>query len=114
MKSVDELSLSDKEREIIQKMRTAVNKTLPDSTMILFGSRARGNAAADSDWDVLVLAETVSPEIEERVFSALFDVELDENIIINPLVLPRDEWNIKRYRNHPIHDTVEAEGILVA
>jgi uncharacterized protein len=114
MKSIEELSFSDKDREIIQKIRTAVKKTLPDSTVILFGSRARGNAAVDSDWDVLVLTEAVSPEIEERVFSALFDVELDENIIVNPLVLPRDEWNIKRYRNHPIHDTVEAEGILVA
>jgi uncharacterized protein len=114
MKTFDEVPISEKERKIIRKIRNVIKETLPDSTVILFGSRARGNAAADSDWDVLVLAETVTPDIEERVFSTLFDVELDEDIIVNPLVLPRDEWNIKRYRNHPIHDSVEAEGVLVA
>lgn len=114
MKTFNELLISEKEREIVGKIRNVVKETLPDSTVILFGSRARGNAAPDSDWDVLVLTDIVSPEIEERVFSAVFDVELEENIIVNPLVLSRDEWNIKRYRNHPIHDSVEAEGVLVA
>jgi uncharacterized protein len=114
MKTVNELHISVQELEIIQKISAAVKGTLPGSTVILFGSRARGSAAADSDWDVLVLADTVSPEIEEHVSSALFDVELDQNAIINSLVIQRDEWNFKRYRNHPIHDSVEAEGVLVA
>lgn len=106
--------MSDKEYEILQKIRQAALSVLPDSTVIFFGSRARGEAKEYSDWDILVLAETVDWEIEHKVFSALYRVELDENIIIGLLVLPRDEWNFKRFKDHPIHRNIESEGVLVA
>ena len=113
MKSIDEIQLTDKEKEILQKIRAAAKSVLPDATVIFFGSRARGDAREYSDWDILVLTETVDWKIEQQVFSALFEVELDEDIIIGPLILPRDEWDFKRFKDHPIHERVDEEGILV-
>ena len=61
-----------------------------------------------------MLAEKVDWKLEQWVFSALYQVELDEDIIIGLLTLPRNEWENDKYRDHPIHDIVEAEGVLVA
>jgi predicted nucleotidyltransferase len=41
--------------ELTQALRTALGDDL--DAVVLFGSRARGDAGADSDWDVLVIAD---------------------------------------------------------
>ena len=113
MKNIEEVNMTETNRRIIQRIRTAVQEILPDSSLILFGSRARGNPDGDSDWDILILTEKVTDEIENTLSDILYDIELEENIIINPLVLPKEEWEFKRYKNHPIHRHVEAEGVLL-
>lgn len=114
MKTMDEIRLSDREREILRKIRDAVRSELPDATVIFYGSRARGDAEEDSDWDVLALTETVDWRIENKVFSALYRVELEEDIIIGVLVIARDDWEYKIYDGHPMKKNVEKEGVMVA
>ena len=113
MKSFEELNISETGREILRKIRESVLALLPDSTVIFFGSRARGNPMEYSDWDILILTDKVTPEIEHKIYAALYDIELEEDIVIGPLILPRDEWEHKRFKNHPIHERVDEEGVLV-
>jgi predicted nucleotidyltransferase len=52
--------------------------------IILFGSRARGTAEANSDYDLLVVAETDLP-LEERMFQArrsVRDVRVPKDIVV--------------------------------
>jgi len=114
VKTIGESALSSRDRAIVEKIREVVWGLLPDATVILFGSRARGDAAADSDWDLLVLTEMVDRTIEKTIYSALFEVELDENIIINVLVIERDDWEYKHFDGHPMKKKVEIEGVMVA
>ena len=46
------------EQEVLQFIHTQLSKTFKVERMILFGSRARGTARPDSDYDVLVIAES--------------------------------------------------------
>lgn len=50
--------------EIARRLGEAVP---PGSEVVLFGSRARGNAADDSDYDVLVIEPSVESPIDESV-----------------------------------------------
>ena len=48
--------MNDRFQHIIDAIKEKAAATLPEgSQVILFGSRARGNARSDSDWDLLVL-----------------------------------------------------------
>jgi len=45
------------EREILGRFKQLLEKKLQISQIVLFGSRARGDAASDSDMDILVILD---------------------------------------------------------
>ena len=113
MKNIDGVQLEERDIKLLKKIKGAVYKILPERTLIFFGSRARREASPDSDWDILVLTETVNAELKHTIRAAIFDIELEEGVIINLLILPKNEWENGHFRNHPIRRNVEAEGILI-
>ena len=47
----------DNRNSVLELIRTTVRNSEPDASIILYGSRARGDAREDSDWDVLAIVE---------------------------------------------------------
>ncbi|HSI73404.1 MAG TPA: nucleotidyltransferase domain-containing protein [Fimbriimonas sp.] len=54
------------EREVLESIRTRLEESFEIRRMVLFGSRAKGVADADSDWDVLIIAESSLPFVERQ------------------------------------------------
>ena len=99
---------------VLSKIKTLVKDIDRHADIILYGSRARGDEHPDSDWDILILVNSKTDLDYERIFRhRLYEIELEKDIIIGPLILPRDEWENKRYKNHPIHERIDEEGVLV-
>ena len=113
MKSFDDLNLSKKEKLMLRAIKEAVQRIAPASEVVFFGSRARGEVAPESDWDILILADNVTYELKDEICAALFDLELEREIIINPLILDKREWTSGLYLHHPIHRNVEREGMVI-
>ena len=58
MKQLSEFKTrSESERLLLLKCRDAVKKIEPSAEIILYGSRARGNAEPESDYDFLILTD---------------------------------------------------------
>lgn len=51
--------MTTKESNIIQLISSRIKSKDPNAEIIQFGSRARGEAKEDSDWDVLILIDQV-------------------------------------------------------
>ncbi len=80
--------------------------------IILFGSRARGDAREDSDWDILiVVSEDASPEALKRFRRSLY---LRLSIQVDVITVRRSYWI--RYRESPGTIAYEAvrEGVPIA
>ncbi len=96
--------------QIIQRIKSAIEKKNPNAEIILFGSRARGQANDHSDWDVLILldAELVDRKTEKAYREELFNIELETGEAISTLVLSKKEWN-----SHlsPLYENIHKDGI---
>lgn len=80
---------------------------------ILFGSRARGDARKDSDWDILILLDKdriTSDDMDEISYPIReFGWQIDE--MINPIMYTTKEWEAKSFT--PFYKNVMEEGIAL-
>ena len=100
--------------EIIRQIKQIVKETDDSATVILYGSRARGDARQDSDWDVLVLVD--KPEVsvkEEQVFRhRLYDLELKIGEPISTYVHSKKDWSSK-FKQTPFYQRIQQEGMVL-
>lgn len=80
---------------------------------VLFGSRARGDARADSDWDVLVLLdkERITPADMDEVGYPLRELGWEMDAEINPVLYTVRDWESRRHT--PFYKNVEREGVAL-
>jgi len=75
----------------------------------LFGSRARGDARPDSDYDLLVVVDEVSPDLEDRVRD--LQVELLDRYDALVAVLLRSTQQWRDAKGFPLAENIRREGI---
>jgi predicted nucleotidyltransferase len=100
--------------QILEQIKTSVRATDPDATLILYGSYARGDYRVDSDMDVLVLLdkEKITFDDRKRIAYPLYDIEMDINIHISPMIYSRNSWDTK-VSITPFYKNVMREGIVL-
>ena len=88
--------------------------TDPGASIILYGSRARGDFREDSDIDILVLLdqEKITFEDQKRIAYPIYDIELDIEIHISPMIFSKKLWDSK-FKATPFHNNVTSEGIYL-
>lgn len=104
------LIVMDKDQQFIERL-TALGKQIlpPDASLWLYGSRARGTATEDSDWDLLILLNKDQREAEDfsKYGAPLCDMGFDYDEFVMPQIYTRDEW--KRMNFMPFVKNVEQD-----
>jgi predicted nucleotidyltransferase len=103
-----------KEIELIHKFRSLVEERLHVHSMIVFGSRARGDARENSDMDVLVVIEEEETfDLRMFVFDCAWEAGLESGIVICPLLFSRHRWENGPERASILAMNIAKEGIEV-
>lgn len=113
--SIDYVSLNMIEKqEILLRIKQIVSSTEPTSSLILFGSYARGDNTKSSDIDLLILIDKdkISYFDEKRIKYPLYDLEFETGMIISPIVFSRKDWET-RHSITPFYNNVKREGIIL-
>jgi len=98
--------------ELLKQVKTAVLTLAPESEIILYGSRARGTAHLDSDWDFLILLPLPRNKIlEAQIKDRLYDVELETDTILSSIIRSKKEWRSPRYAVLSLRQQVEQDGV---
>lgn len=103
-----------KKEIILKKIKEAVNNTVPQSEIYLYGSRARGHVHKLSDWDILILLNMpkVSFELEKQFIDVLYEIEIETGEIISPLVYSKKEWT-QKHSFTPLYENINKDGIRI-
>lgn len=84
----------EKRAKIINMIRDTIREAEPTAQIILYGSRARGHAREDSDWDVLAIVDKPRLTLKERsnIQYPIWDKGLDVGEEINVFSYTRRQW----------------------
>ena len=96
----------------ILKIKEIAKSAIPSgSKAILYGSRARGDARNDSDWDILILLDKDKLEQTDydRVSYPFVLLGCDLGTEINPILYTKKEW--ESYNFTPFYENVNRDGI---
>jgi uncharacterized protein len=100
--------------QLLAKLKQMVLAEYPAAEVLLFGSRARGDATEISDWDFLILLEGKVSDAEKiRLHTHIFQLELETGELINPIIHTRQEWRNPLIQATPLYKNVVQEGVLL-
>lgn len=94
-------------------MKKRVQAILPIKRMVVFGSRARGDAIPESDMDVFIEVTSITPEQRRQISEAAWEVGLEWEVVITTFVGLSQQIEHGILRASPILTAIEKEGIAV-
>ncbi len=98
--------------EVLDRMVARVVRAMAPKAIYLFGSRARGDAAADSDYDLLVVVSDDAPA-ERRFLSATADIQRDPGVSLDIVPCRRSVFERQRNDIGTLSDLATHEGQVV-
>jgi predicted nucleotidyltransferase len=115
MKTIQKCSvLNQSEKTLLKKCKQAVMSIEIDAEAVLYGSRARGDACLESDYDLLVLTAGPATLHREEIFrNALFPIELETGAVLTVILLNKNDWATPLYQAMPFYNNVNRDGILL-
>lgn len=108
------MSTLTKDTQILPSVAEELKKQLQGhlKKLILFGSRARGEASVNSDYDLLLVIDNPSfAIIEEVIDEVAVDFLLQHNVVLSFIYVSEQEFEQQIY--DPLLMNVRREGVVV-
>jgi len=107
--------LTGTDRQLSQELKRRLQKVAPDrlKAVLVYGSRAWGEAGPDSDLDVAVIIQGLTPELEEALHEAAYEVmwEHDFTPLISLKVFDALNFSAFQEQGFSFYRKVAQEGI---
>jgi predicted nucleotidyltransferase len=97
-------------RAFVQRIRPLKDQI---SGLYLFGSRARGDARPDSDFDVLVVVPRRSQALKDRLYDAVVEVSIETGLLVSLKIYTTEQYDAFCAIPTPFMANVKAEGVKI-
>ncbi len=106
--------INNNRNEILKIIRDSTNELLPDSRILLFGSRARQDHSDDSDYDFMIITRDSFDIQQKRYYQSQLRKKLAKyKIPADILIQSEEEINVKKeIIGHIVREIIK-EGITI-
>lgn len=109
---IEKLPISEDDATALQILLERLKAELGDQLLeaVLFGSKARGDDHLESDIDVLIVVGADSWEIKDQILGIGADVSLEQDVLFNLFVRPKERWDYMAAIRYPLWQSIHQEG----
>jgi len=107
LKPAEHSALKQFKEEVERRLGTGLEKIL------LFGSKARGDADDESDIDIMIVVCDSDTAMEDTIIDVAYEVNLCHDLYISPKVITRANLENPLWRATPFIQSIEREGVLL-
>lgn len=110
------VKLTSEELGWLNAYRKAVAEQFPGlvEAILIFGSKARGDAGPDSDLDVLVILREGDRSRKRAVRHLGHSLAVVSEVVPSIMVYTREEWALRKHGGSPFYRAVIRDGVRVA
>lgn len=98
---------------ITSKIKSFVLERDPEAEVYLFGSRARGTAGPESDWDFFIATSKEDRSIlEDQLLDPVVDILLEHEELVQYITFSKERWESGASPS-PVYDSIRSEGVRI-
>ncbi|NOU12341.1 MAG: nucleotidyltransferase domain-containing protein [Nitrospira sp.] len=103
------------EQPILQEFKRRVEHRFPGELVrvVLFGSKARGDASVESDIDVLTVVRSEDWKLGDEVRDIGYELEIAHGVVLSIQVMGQRQYQELKARGSTFLEQVEQEGVAV-
>jgi uncharacterized protein len=106
--------LAEQDRLVIERFKKLMlERGVPLYSTVVFGSRARGDHDADSDYDVLVVVGRLDRTIRQTISYCAWEAGFQDCLVIVPVVVTKDDMEHSPLRSSLLMQAIREEGVPV-
>ena len=99
--------------ELLQEVAVSIKKVHPESTIILFGSYARGEQNEESDLDICVLVSELTYRRAEMAVDARCSLRDDFPLPVDVMLYTYEEFEKSAQKKHLVQYDIKKEGVIL-
>ena len=101
------------DEKVVHLLKGRIQTITPVKRVIVFGSRARGDAVEESDLDVFIEMEKLTPEIRRQLYDIAWEIGFENDRVISLFLTTTLGLAEGLLSANPILKVIEREGVTV-
>lgn len=103
--------LSANDQGILIELARKIRGQFPHASLWAFGSRAKGSAQPDSDFDICVVVDQLDLTTWKAISHIAWEVGFEHDVVITTVKYSRQQFESSPYTASPLIHNILAEGI---